>query len=232
MWKAFTCLKSELVNHWLPHFEMKSGEDLDDAIERVRTHAWAFRHNRNVKKNNRKARLEGREEEEEKVYTDAPPGSTTNIPLKLPVVKKHYDHPFLKVNLCAADDEDDSEKEEDGRFQGIVSSLTKRKQQRKEHCTYDKKARGDDTDKKLYLQAQAANRHLAILESKNMIDFLHLVKDSDILDQNEMKGMFLTAKKRIFGEEKFEPNLVTETTPSTSGVSHDDSGDDDDVIYS
>ena len=232
MWKAFTCLKSELINHWLPHFEMKSGEDLDDAIERVRTHAWAFRHNRNVKKNNRKARLEGREEEEEKVYTDAPPGSTTNIPLELPVVKKHYDHPFLKVNLRAADDEDDSEKEEDGRFQGIVSSLTKRKQQRKEHCTYDKKARGDDTDKKLYLQAQAANRHLAISESKNMIDFLHLVKDSDILDQNEMKGMFLTAKKRIFGEEKFERNLVTETTPSTSGVSHDDSGDNDDVIYS
>ena len=32
MWKAFTCLKSELVNHWLPHFKIMSGEDIDDAV--------------------------------------------------------------------------------------------------------------------------------------------------------------------------------------------------------
>ena len=50
MWNAFMNLKSELVNHWLPHFKVQSGEDLDDAVERVRVHAWAFRANRIVKK--------------------------------------------------------------------------------------------------------------------------------------------------------------------------------------
>ena len=39
MWKAFSCLKSELVNHWLPHFSIQSGWDIDDAVERVRMHA-------------------------------------------------------------------------------------------------------------------------------------------------------------------------------------------------
>ena len=36
MWKAFGNLKSELVNHWLPHVDFMSGWDIDDAVERVR----------------------------------------------------------------------------------------------------------------------------------------------------------------------------------------------------
>ena len=35
MWKAFSCLKSELVNHWLPHFTIQSGWDIDDAVGRT-----------------------------------------------------------------------------------------------------------------------------------------------------------------------------------------------------
>ena len=50
MWNTFMNLKSELVNHWLPHFKVQSGEDLDDAVERVQVHAWAFRANRIIKK--------------------------------------------------------------------------------------------------------------------------------------------------------------------------------------
>ncbi len=57
MWKEFSCLKSELVNHWLPHFTIQSGWDIDDAVERARIHAWAHRANKNIKKMKRKALL-------------------------------------------------------------------------------------------------------------------------------------------------------------------------------
>ena len=122
MWKAFCCLKSELINHWLPHFQIASGWDIDDAVERVRMHAWAWRANKTIKTCNRKAELEGRELEPEKMYSEAPEGSNLNIPFELPVVKKHHDHPFLQVNIRALDDGTDSEKEEDGNFISVVSS--------------------------------------------------------------------------------------------------------------
>ena len=45
IWTGYNYIKSEIVNHWLPHFEIKSGENVDDAMERVRMHVWAFRTN-------------------------------------------------------------------------------------------------------------------------------------------------------------------------------------------
>ena len=38
MWKIYNNIKSELVNHWLPHFKVQNGEDVDDAVERVWMH--------------------------------------------------------------------------------------------------------------------------------------------------------------------------------------------------
>ena len=49
-WDAFNNTKSELVNHWMPHFKMDSGWDLDDAVEHVRKHGWVYCANRNIKK--------------------------------------------------------------------------------------------------------------------------------------------------------------------------------------
>ena len=223
MWKAYTNLKSELVNHWLPHFRIQSGEDLDDAVERVRMHAWAYRANRNIKKNNRKAELEGREGEEEKISDDAPTGSITNVPLELPIVKKYHDHPFLQINLRASEDGsgEDSEKEEDGKFRSVVSSLKKRRQQRKDQKEGDKKSKGgiaNDDSHKFEMQAAAANRQIAATESKNMIEFLRLAQESTVWTQGEMKDMFLSAKDTIFGKEKEkekQPLLVDEYSPST-----------------
>ena len=37
------------MNYWLPHFEFTSGNDLDDAVEIVRMHVWAYRTNRTIK---------------------------------------------------------------------------------------------------------------------------------------------------------------------------------------
>ena len=163
--------------------------------------AWAYQANRNIKKNNRKAELEGRNLEEEKVFSDAPAGSNGNVPLELPVVKKHHNHPFLKVNLRASegDSGEDSEKEEDGKFGSIVSSLKKRKQQRKEQQDLRKKGKGQnsggDDGHQFELQAAAANCQIAATESKNMIEFLRLAQDSAVWSQTEMREMFVLAKK-------------------------------------
>ena len=72
MWKWFTNIKSEKVNHWLPHLKLNSGEDFDDALERVRCHAWAYRANRAIRRQNKKAELEQNIPEEEKTFEDAP----------------------------------------------------------------------------------------------------------------------------------------------------------------
>ena len=204
-------------------------------------HAWAYSANQNIKKNNRKAELEGREPEVEKIFSDAPVGSITNAPLELPVMKKYHDHAFLRVNLRASEDNsgDESEKEEDGKFSSVVSSLKKRKQQRKEQKEMDSKKKtaveGGGEARKFELQAAASNRQITATESKNMIEFLHLAQDSTVWSQNEMQEMFVSAKRSIFGKEKeneptpspTEPVLVVETLPTdTVDTGVDSDGDD------
>ena len=59
MWKGFTNLKSDLVNHWLSHFSIQSRWDIGDTVKRVRMHAWTYWADKNMQNNNRKAELEG-----------------------------------------------------------------------------------------------------------------------------------------------------------------------------
>ena len=54
IWAGYQYIKSEIMNHWLPHFEIKSCEQVDDAVERVRIHVWAYRANRTIKAQNKK----------------------------------------------------------------------------------------------------------------------------------------------------------------------------------
>ena len=152
---------NKMWNHWLTHFKIQSGKD--DVIERVKMYAWAYHAIRNVKKNNMKAELEGREPDKEKVSSDAPPGSNTNILYEIPVVKKHHDHPFPTVNLRASEDNsgEDSEKEDNGDFRSIVASMKSRKKQRKEQQELDRKKGlnkgGDERTRHFDMQAATAN---------------------------------------------------------------------------
>ena len=57
MWKIYTNLKSELVNHWLPHFKVQSGEDVDNTVERVWMHAWGIPCKSKHKKEQQKGRV-------------------------------------------------------------------------------------------------------------------------------------------------------------------------------
>jgi len=50
LWNIFANMKSEFVNHWLPHYELKSGENVNDAMERVRKHIWTYMVNRAIKR--------------------------------------------------------------------------------------------------------------------------------------------------------------------------------------
>ena len=183
------------------------------------------------KKNNRRAELEGREVETEKNVAEAPSGSNMNIPLELPIIKKYHDHPFLQINLRAAggNPDDDSEKEEEGKFTSIVSSLKKRKEQRKEQKEYKKKARGTkgsiDETRRFEMQAAAANRQIKATESKNMIEFLRLAHEVSMLSRDEMKEMFLSAKRNIFGEEPAEAPTEPETEAVDVSIDSDDFDD-------
>ena len=65
------------------------------------------------------------------------------------------------------------------------------------------------------MQAAAANREIAAAESKNMIEFLRLAQDSSVVSEGEMREMFVSARKCIFGEKtndetnkEKEPELV------------------------
>ena len=183
------------------------------------------------KKNNRRAELEGREVETEKNVAEAPSGSNMNIPLELPIIKKYHDHPFLQINLRAAggNPDDDSEKEEEGKFTSIVSSLKKRKEQRKEQKEYEKKARGTkgsiDETRRFEMQAAAANRQIKATESKNMIEFLRLAHEVSMLSRDEMKEMFLSAKRNIFREVPAEAPTEPETEAVDVSIDSDDFDD-------
>ena len=100
IWNAFLNINSELLNHWLPHFEIKSGEDLNDAFERMRTHAYAYRANRTIRAANCRAALEDPDAVmlPEKTFENAPEGASGNIPLEISVFKNYYDHAIFHVN--------------------------------------------------------------------------------------------------------------------------------------
>ena len=93
----FANMKSEFVNHWLPHYKLKSGENENDAMERVRKHIWVHRNNRAIKNNNR--RIDGNAEDTVsfKQWDEAPDGSMLNMLLKMSTFIKHHKHPFISV---------------------------------------------------------------------------------------------------------------------------------------
>ena len=137
---------------------------------------------------------------------------------------------FLQVNQRAAEEgTDDSEKEEDGGFSNIVSSLKKQKEQRKEQKDYDKKRRGGNSDggddERFVLQAAAANRQIAVAESKNMIEFLQMAQGASVWDEGEMKEIFRTARDSIFGCSK--EKQTERTTETSSSDDHLDSDGED-----
>ena len=90
---------------------------------------WDYRASNNIKKSIRKDKLEGGEIEPEKVFIDSTSALRANVQLKLLVVKKHHDHVFLQVNQYTCEEIDSvSAKEEDVRYDSIVSSLKKMKE--------------------------------------------------------------------------------------------------------
>ena len=79
------------------------------------------------------------------------------------------------------------------------------------------------------MQAAAANRQIAVAESKNMIEFLQMAQTSSMWEQDELKQMFVTARDNIFGCSN-DTATETETTNDPSPSNHCDSDGED--IYS
>ena len=74
------------------------------------------------------------------------------------------------------------------------------------------------------MQAAVANRQIAVAESKNMIEFLQIAKDSSVYDDTEMKEMFTRARDSIFGaskEKEPEPELTNDASDHLDSDSED-----------
>ena len=93
----FANVKSEFVNHWLPYYELKNGENENYATKRFRKHIRVYRANRAIKKYNR--RIDGNTEGTVsfKQWDEVPDDSMTNILLEIPTFIKHHNHPFISV---------------------------------------------------------------------------------------------------------------------------------------
>ena len=213
------------MNHWLPHFEIKSGEDVDDAVERVHMHVWAYRANRSIKATNKKKIAEGNNDLlEEKCFSDAPEGTTGNVMLELPILKKYWEHPYLQVNTRENGDENEMNgiNEEGTAYSSVTSLLKSRKQQRKKKDFANKKTKTAGELDHFRMQAAAANRKIAAEENKNVIAFLRLIQESNVYSSDELEEKFKVAEKKILDS--------NESTPRNISIDSDETNDDDNEI--
>ena len=101
VWNKLGHYKSEFRNHWMPHYDVNSGEnDVNDApLLRVLKHAWAFRRNRSIKTANRSSKHAHNEPQMQVTDADAPDTLLQDdqlfdeVPAFIHVAK---DHPFFK----------------------------------------------------------------------------------------------------------------------------------------
>ena len=54
MWEKHKNLKSFLLNHENPHFKYKSGDNLDDALDRAKNNLLLYKQNKLIMTNNKK----------------------------------------------------------------------------------------------------------------------------------------------------------------------------------
>ena len=78
IWGTFQAIKSEFINHWIPHFEYKSGDNLRDTLEVMRKHVWEHRTNRSIKRANSKVCVPS-DRKIEKRWQEAPDPSIHNL---------------------------------------------------------------------------------------------------------------------------------------------------------
>ena len=172
VWIKLLGFKSEFKNHWVPHYEARSGENThEDPLDRVLKQVWAFRKNRSIKANNKKP---SNKEKQKKLvsYGDAPDNLMQQehlfpeVPAFLHVVK---DHPFFHKNSAPSPAV--------ARSANTTSSVSKALMSRAEQREQDrasKRARVSDKNQttvkyEKFLDAQAAAaKEVAALSSRRL----------------------------------------------------------------
>ena len=96
IWGTFQAMKSEFINHWMPHFKYKSGDILEDTLEVMRKHVWAHRVNRSIKRTNMKVYVPS-DRKIQKIWQEAPDPSLLNLILEMPTFIHYHDHPFIST---------------------------------------------------------------------------------------------------------------------------------------
>ena len=91
-------------------------------------HVWAYRANRTIKNQNKKKHVNTRDDlQEEETWQKAPVGTTGNVMLELVILKRYYEHPYLKVNTRKRGTEDETNSE-GSTYSSVTSPLKNRKQ--------------------------------------------------------------------------------------------------------
>ena len=107
---------------------------MDDAIERVCCHVYAYCANKHIKNTNRKAAQEDPNAMmlSEKTWENALEGTSGNIFLEVPIFKKYYDHAIFKTNQRSCGDKEDEDSEGGNGYNSIVSGMKHQCEQRKD----------------------------------------------------------------------------------------------------
>ena len=110
VWEKYKNLKSLLLNHENPHFHYKSGDNLDDALDRAKNNLLLYKQNKNIMSANK------RKATQDPMYIIVPLLTLDDVEVVffLPehlIFKGHYDKPIFTVprqtKSCTYSDSDE-----------------------------------------------------------------------------------------------------------------------------
>lgn len=211
VWRKFQETKSALNNWWGPGFEFHSGDNLDDAIDRARQHAWAQKY--------------------KKPLEEAPEPSIKTLQPEIFTFKKHREHYCLQNNNRMkrknTSDESGDEKEE----ASIVQNAKSRKHQRS-MTKSERKKRVESIQKRnidVASQAVSGRIHANAMANKNSLEFLKLAQASNMYSDEEIKFFFDDVAERMCPSLKRKKNDSASEVVNVEDVDADADADADDT---
>jgi hypothetical protein len=238
LWTAYKNLKSDFANNWAPFDVMTSGENEDDALEKIRRNVWCQRQNKAIKQTNKKAKTEEEIKDEVKPE-NAPEATPSNLPLETIAFKAFRNHSLIAIkkkgtssnNLSSGSSEESSTAESTD--DKVAKLLKSRKQQRADLIVHKKKQKVEATvlnnqERKTALavkvsQAEAAKTHADALKEKNKLEFLKLAHQFNYAG---VQSLMETVAKSMFASDV----AATTNAAAINLASKHDGSDDESVL--
>ena len=200
VWEKYKNLKSILLNHCNPHFTYKSGDNLEDALNRCKVQLLLYKQNKtiNAKNKRNKAQDETYEEEPEVILSDI--DASTFTPEHL-VFCGHHDRSIFSVARCAkshtysdSDDEGNILCNNDDAHDTASTSTSK---------TTEKENRSN-----VSVVTQFASRKKQKLDAKNASKYnVSCSKNEESVAKNEMLKMQSEAHRVVGNSQVLKTNM-------------------------